>query len=129
SACSSHWRPAAGSVSAAGAHRPCRGPGWSRSYGPCPSPLDGLQAQETLHRLEIAIRMQQHVPALNAECADDQVSELPHRDPARPQKPVVGCRDEGEVVIVKRNDLEAAKSPLDPAGFRLRVEPAENFTK
>jgi len=86
------------------------------------SPLDRPQAEKALHRLEIAVRMQQRMPALDAERADDHVDRGSYGHSAATKKAVIGGGPDGEISGAERHDCEFSKRCFD--FFRFGLGPA-----
>src|SRR3954453_23359763 len=74
--------------------------------------LYGLEPEKAFHRLEIAVGMQQHMAALDAERADDQVDRLADRDPLAAKKSIVRGGDHCQSGVAQRNSLESAERAL-----------------
>jgi hypothetical protein len=75
--------------------------------------LQNLQPQMRVHRVEIAVVVQQRVALLDAERANDQVGRLADGDALAPQHAVIMRRLHGNSLIQHRHDIERSQVPRE----------------
>src|SRR5215467_8714031 len=115
------WEGSAG-LSAFTPHRTAARVASSRRSG-------GLEPEEADHRLEIAVVVQQGVPALDAESADDQIDSLADRYPPGAQRAVIGGRLDGQIGIEQRDDGEAPQSAFDKPCLAIRAQSLQHLAQ
>jgi hypothetical protein len=72
--------------------------------------------------------MQEGVPTLDTECADDQIDRLPDRHTVRAKAPVVRGRTPGNFYIKHFREGKAPQSSFDDSGILIGVYSLKNLT-
>src|SRR5882724_7214015 len=88
---------------------------------------NGDQTEVGRETIEIAIIVQQAVPALNAEGRDDEVGGRANCDSMSSERPIVSRRLHGDAVVEHAFDFELAHFPLDLLGVQIVARPLQNF--
>jgi hypothetical protein len=101
----------------------CQGAGRpKREFESC-----GQETEVLAHWVEVAIRVKQAMPMLNAERSDDQVHSLTNRDAERAELSVVQGGANGQIGVEKRDNRVIQEHPLEATGVTVVAGAPQNL--